>query len=203
MKSLIRAAWAGVLAATIAGCLATGPGESRRHYLLEDSGARAATGARPARAATLLVAPATAAGFYETRDIAYSRAPGTRAYYQFHGWTERPGRRIGELLLARLERSGSFTAVADVTSGIRGTLVLNVRLTEFYHDAAIAPGNARVAVTAELTDIARRVLVARRVFEQTAPAATHDAPGAVQAFNKATAAMLDDIATWVDDVAPR
>jgi len=81
--------------------------------------------------------------------------------------------------------------------------VLSLHLAELYHDAAEAPGRVRVVLAAELLDPARRTLLARRTFEQSAPAATYDAPGAVRAFNHALAAMLDDIAAWLDGAAPR
>lgn len=195
--------WALVaLACALTGCVSSGPREVQRYYVLEDSKASTAK-AEPARASTLLLAPTTASSFYDTQGIAYSRAPGMRAYYQYHSWTEQPGRRIGELLAARLERSGAFRAVASVTSAVRGELVLSTRLAELYHDAASAPGSARVSLTAELTDPARRVLVARHSFSASAPAASYDAPGAVQAFNQALAALLDEVAAWIDDAVPR
>ena len=189
-------------AALVAGCLSGGERSFQRYYVLEDAGAPAAR-AKSARAATLLVAPTAASAFYDTQDIAYSRAAGTRAYYQYHAWTERPGRTIGDLLVARLERGGAFQAVAKATDGVRGALVLSTRLSEFYHDAAVDPGSARVVLTAELVDPARRVLVARRIFTGSATAVTYDAPGAAQAFNRALGGVLGDVAAWVDEAAPR
>jgi ABC-type uncharacterized transport system auxiliary subunit len=49
----------------------------------------------------------------------------------------------------------------------------------------------------------RRVLLARRTFDRSAPAATYDAPGAVPAFNQALTAILDDVSAWVDATVPR
>jgi cholesterol transport system auxiliary component len=186
----------------VAGCLSAGERTSQRYYVLEDAGVPAARATAP-RAATLLVAPTTTSAFYDTQDIAYSRAAGTRAYYQFHFWTERPGRTIGDLLVERLARGGAFQSVTKATGGVQGGLVLDTRLAEFYHDAAADPGSARVVLTAELVDPARRALLARRTFTRSAPAVTYDAPGAVQAFNKALGAVLEDVAAWVDESAPR
>jgi cholesterol transport system auxiliary component len=190
------------VACVLAGCVSSGPREAQRYYVLEDSiiSVEKSGSARPV---TLLLAPAAVSSFYDTQGIAYSRAPGTRAYYQYHSWTEPPGHRIGELLAARLERGGAFRTVASVTSTVRGDLVLSIYLAELYHDAASAPGSARVSLTAELTDPARRTLVARRGFSASAPAATYDAPGAVQAFNRALAALLDEVTAWVDASIPR
>jgi cholesterol transport system auxiliary component len=193
---------AGVLMAALCGCASFGPQEAQRYYVLEAPPAAAKAASTP-RAATLLVAPTTVSGFYETQDIVYSRAPGMRAYYQLHTWTERPGRRLSELLVMRLERAGSFSTVATVVGGVKGQVVLGTHLAEFYHDATTAPGSVKVTVTAELTDPVRRVLLARRTFEQSAPVTTYDAPGAVQAFNIAVTALLDDIAAWVEVSAPR
>jgi len=197
-----RVAVAGALGTALAGCISLGSQEPQRYYVLEAPAAKVAP-ARTARAATLLVTPTTASTFYDFQDIAFSRAPGARAYYQYHSWTDRPGRRVTELLVARLERDGSFKAVAAVISGVRGEYILNTHLTEFYHDAAAAPGSARVVLTAELVDPVRRVLLARRIFEQSAPAPSYDAPGAARAFDQAVSAVLGDVSAWIDGVAPR
>jgi cholesterol transport system auxiliary component len=201
MKTM-RAVIAGILMAALGSCASFGPQEAQHYYVFEAPPAAAKAVVTP-RAVTLLVAPTTVSGFYETQDIVYSRAPGMRAYYQLHAWTERPGRRLSELLVMRLERAGSFGTVATMVGGVKGQMVLGTHLAEFYHDAATAPGNVKVVVTAELMDPVRRVLLARRTFEQSAPVPTYDAPGAVQAFNVAVTALLDDLAAWVEVSAPR
>lgn len=190
------------LGCVLTACISSGPRDVQRFYVLE--GAKGSnTKTDTARKTTLLLAPTTVSNFYDTQGIAYSRASGMRAYYQYHSWTEPPGRRIDALLAARLERSGAFGTVASVTSAVRGELVLSTYLTELYHDAAVDPGSGRVALTAELTDPARRVLVARRSFAASASAASYDAPGAVQALDQALGTVLDELVAWVDETAPR
>jgi cholesterol transport system auxiliary component len=190
------------LACVLTACISSGPRDVQRYYVLEDAKPSSAK-TETERKATLLLAPTTVSGFYDTQGIAYSRAPGMRSYYQYHSWTEPPGRRLDALLASRLERSGAFRTVASVTSAVRGELVLNTYLTELYHDATVDPGSGRVALTAELTDPARRTLVARRSFAASASAASYDAPGAVQALNQALGAVLDELVPWVDETAPR
>ena len=192
---------AAVLCCTLAACVSSGPRQVQRYYVLEDS--RPASAQKSSRDATLLLAPVSASSFYDTQGIAYSRSAGTRAYYQYHSWTEEPGRRIGDLLAARLERSGAFRTVASATSAVRGELVLSAHLTELYHDAASPPGTARISLTAELTDPARRVLVARQSFSASAAAPSYDAPGAVQGFNQALGTLLDDLTAWIERAAAR
>jgi len=60
------------------------------------------------------------------------------------------------------------------------------------------PGISRVTVTAELIERAPRKVLARRTFTREAPAASHDAAGAVAGFNEAAGAVLDDIVAWAD-----
>jgi cholesterol transport system auxiliary component len=172
------------------------------YYVLRDGASPPASPARaPGASLGLLVAPTEVESFYDTVSIAFSRAPGTRGYYQYAFWTERPGQAFARLLAARLEAAGAFSSVALSTSGVDGDLVLNTTLTELYHDAAGVPGMARVRVTAELVDRRSRRLLARRTFDQTAPAASHDAPGAVAGFQQAIAALLDDLSRWVREKA--
>jgi cholesterol transport system auxiliary component len=187
------------LATHLAGCVFSAARVQRYHVLEASSTSPAA--AKASCACTLIVAPTTASSFYETQEIAYSRAAGMRAYYQFNNWTERPSRKIGALLLSRLERSGSFRTVPAATSGVRGALLLSTHVLEIYHDAIERPGSARITLTAELTDPARETLVARRTFSRWALAASYDAAGAVQGFNEAVGAILDDVVAWVNAAA--
>jgi cholesterol transport system auxiliary component len=201
MRTTMRIVIASATAA-LAGCLSFGQQETQRYYVLEPAPAKAKA-VSPPRPSTLLITPTTASGFYETPEIVYSRAPGERAYYQLSTWTERPGRRITELLAMRLERDGLFKTVATAASGVQGDVVLNTHLAEFFHDSATPPGTVKVTIAAALIDPARRTVLARRTFDQSAAAATYDATGAVQAFNQAIAAILDDISEWIDASAPR
>lgn len=189
MSPLARVFTVAVLLASLAGCVSFGTSEPRRYFVLEPQSAAPAAG-KPPGAGTLRLGTASASGFYDTESMVYSRAAGTRGYYQFQSWTERPGRRIGELLAQRLDRSPAQPG-----------LVLNIHLLEFYHDAVTPPGTARVSLAAELVDPARRTLVGRKVFSSSAPAPTYDAPGAVHAGNLAIATILDEVESWARQLA--
>ena len=189
--------------ALLTGCVSAPDVPSREYYVLEDPVQPGVAKAGTGSARVLLVQPAVASPFYDTQSLAFSRAPGQRAYYQFAAWTERPARRVSELLTRRLEARGSFRSVASTTAGVKGDLVLNLRLDEFYHDVSAAPGSARVEVTAELVDATGRAVLARRRFTQSAPVASENARAAVVAFNQATAALLDEVAAWIEGSAAR
>ena len=167
----------------LGGCFPSGTREAARYFILDPGGGRQA-------AVAVRVTPTTAESFYDTQDIVYSRAPGTRAYYQFSHWTERPQRAVFEALAARFP------------AGAAGP-ILDTRLREIYHDAAERPGTARIALTAELLDASSRRTIARRTFERAAPAASYDAPGAVSAMRLALGALLDDVVAWVEEERAR
>jgi len=173
-----------LLAASLAACSAPGPREADRYYVL-DAGAAPVVAQRSGPA--LVVAPTTAASFYDTQDIAFSRAPGTRGYYQFNHWTERPQRSIHRQLAMRLEGTGA-----------KGALRLHTQLEEIYHDATEQPGTAHITIRAELVNANNGTVLARRTFTRSSPASSYDAPGAVRGFNEALAALLGEIGAWVD-----
>lgn len=171
-------------AALVVGCTPLGPREADRYFVLDAAAAPGAS-AQAASARAVRATPTTTAGFYDTQSIVYSRAPGTRAYYQFNHWTERPQRAIHAQLASRLEADGR-----------REALALDTDLEEIYHDAAQAPGSVHIAITAQLVDPATRTIVARRRFSRSAPAASYDASGAVRGAREALGAILDDIVAW-------
>ncbi|MGH8633173.1 MAG: ABC-type transport auxiliary lipoprotein family protein [Burkholderiales bacterium] len=175
----------------------------REYYVLDELAPAGAANPGAAAGRVLLVNPSSASPFYDTQSLVFSRAPGQRAYYQFAGWTERPGRTLSELLARRLEAGGGFRAVAATTAGVKGEVVLHIRLEEFYHDVTGNPGSVRIEVTAVLVDPAERELIARRRFVQSAPAAGENAQAAVAAFSRATTVLLDEMSSWIERAAAK
>lgn len=195
MKSYLIA---GMLALSLGGCFSlTGNNKASEitTYVLEDGGN--ATPATTINPRTLLVLDTATNAFYNTDSIAFSRAPGTLGLYQYARWADRPGKRLGELLLTRLEADHIFATVASSGSGIKGNWVLDTSLLAFYHQASTAPGSAHVELRAEVTDLRTRTLIARKLFIQNVPAPTYNAAGAVTAFNIATGKLLDDVGAWL------
>jgi cholesterol transport system auxiliary component len=188
----------------LAGCIPTPANlPAQQYYVLNDlakSGA-AQRATQPGRA--LLINPTATSPFYDTQSLVFSRAAGQRSYYQFAGWTERPGRRFSELLMRRLEARGAFGPVASTTAGVKGDLLLNTRLEELYQDTSASPGRVQVEVTAELIDYAERTMIARRRFSQSVATGGDNAAAAVNAFNQAVTALLDEVVAWAEAAAAR
>ncbi len=189
-----------VLILALGGCVSLNPHADSPgvvYYVLDDTGP-AASLAQTARAdiPTLQVLNTTAAAFYNSDRLVFSRSPGTRGQYQFARWTERPGKRFAELLRARLDRLGAYR-LTSAGGYARSDLMLDTRLVEFYHDATREPGQVRLELRAELVDLKQRTLLGRRVFEQHVPLTTYDAAGAAQASSLAVSRVLDDLDAWL------
>jgi cholesterol transport system auxiliary component len=145
---------------------------------------------------TLLVLDTATSGFYNTDHLIFGRSAETRGQYQFARWTERPGKRFADLMRARLDRVGAYH-VATPGGYVRGDLLLDTELMEFYHDASSEPGRMRLVLRADLVDLKQRTLLGRRVFEQQVALTTFDAAGAAQAANLATSQVLDALTAWL------
>jgi cholesterol transport system auxiliary component len=199
MKALL------LVATLLAGCAGSGPHEPFRYFVLEAAAAAPAAAASAAARpidATLIVLPTVAASFYATQEMAYSKAEGVRAYYQFSSWTEPPETAVTRALLDRIDAAHLFRTVAVAGGGMRGTLVLSTQLLEIYHDASSNPGTAKIVVAAELRDTSKHALLARRTFAVAAAAASFDASGAVQGFRVGLGRLGDEITAWLAAVAP-
>lgn len=167
-----------------------------RAAALEDSGPLPGKPRAESGAPTLLVLDTTTGSFYDTDQLIFSRSPGTRGQYQFARWTERPGKRFADLMRARLDHQGNWH-VSAAGGYVRGDMLLDTELVEFYHDATSDPGQVRLQLRAELVDLKQRKLLGRRVFEQQVPLTTYDAAGAAQAASQAVGRALDDLTAWL------
>jgi ABC-type uncharacterized transport system auxiliary subunit len=160
-----------------------------------------ATDGRPRIDRVLLLTTGPAQALYDSDRIVFTRDGAARAYYQYSNWSERPARRILSLAESRLARGGGFRSVAQTLAGVRGELVLSLRLDELVHEDGAADGTVHAGVTAELVDWRTRTLVARRSFSQRAPVARRDARGAAAAASVAVTALLDELTLWVETAA--
>jgi cholesterol transport system auxiliary component len=184
----------------LSGCVNLGPRTGTPtvvYYVLNDAAPAAgeAVSVR-ADAPTLLVLDTATGSFYDTDQLIFSRRAGTRGQYQLARWTERPGKRFSNLMRARLDRQGAWH-VSAAGGYVRGDVLLDTELVEFYHDAVSQPGMVRLVLRAELVDLKQRTLLGRRVFEQQVALTTYDAAGAAQASSQAVSRALDELTAWL------
>lgn len=199
---MTRTVWLLLVPLVLSGCFNLGNlGVQRKtptitHYVLNDT-APIITPAPPrADAPTLLVLDTSTAGFYDTDKLVFSRSPGTRGHYQLARWTERPGKRFANLMRARLDRQSTWR-VSAAGGYVRGDVLLDTEIVEFYHDAASTPGQLRLELRAELVDLKKRTILGRRIFEQTVSLASYDAAGASKAADVAVTRTLDELSAWL------
>jgi cholesterol transport system auxiliary component len=187
------------LASLLAGCINVGnrtPTPAVVYYVLKDPAPPASITPVRAGAPTLLVLDTATGGFYDTDQLIFSRSAGTRGQYQLARWTERPGKRFAELMRVRLDRQGAWH-VSAAGGYVRGDMLLDTELIEFYHDAVSQPVHVRLVLRAELVDLKQRKLVGRRVFEQQVALSSYDAAGAAQASSQAVSQALDELTAWL------
>jgi len=166
------------------------------YYVLNDPSPPATATPVRADAPTLLVLDTTTGSFYDTDQLIFSRSAGTRGQYQLARWTERPGKRFADLMRVRLDRQGAWH-VSAAGGYVRGDVLLDTELVEFYHDAASEPGRVRLVLRAELVELKQRKLLGRRVFEQQVALTRYDAAGAAQASSQAVSLALDELTAWL------
>ncbi|MGE5162044.1 MAG: ABC-type transport auxiliary lipoprotein family protein [Betaproteobacteria bacterium] len=192
----------GCSALLLAGCISVDIGSSdsnvRAQYRLHDLAPAPGRADRPVTRSLVVVA-LPSPGIGDTFSMAYSRAPQQRALYQNASWADRPSNRTVQLLVRRIDARASFASVAELGSGVRGDLLLNVTIDELLHDTVAARG--RLELTAELVDRATRTLVARRRFSAEAPVAQEDARATVEALSRALTSVLDDLVPWLEAAA--
>lgn len=200
MKSWIRSAWVLIATTWLSACVSVGIGNEvpvHAHYLLRDNPASMPRLAMPLVEA-LLIQPLPADAMADTVSMAYSRRPNEFAYYQFATWTERPVRQLPRLLQRRLEARGLAGAVGVIGEPLRADWMLAIGIDTLHHDVATPPGQARLALTAEVFDRRTRTRLARRTFAASVPTPTADAPSAARAMSGAVTQVFDDLVPWLE-----
>jgi cholesterol transport system auxiliary component len=171
------------------------------YFVLEDAG-RTKPAATPSPKTLVLVDTLTGT-FYDNDGMAFSNKTGTRGYYQYARWTERPGKRFSDLLIARLEQEKPFATIAQTGTNVHGDWLLTTDIVELYHDAVKQPGTVKMLLRAEVADLESRTLVSRKLFTQIIPASSYEAEGAYQAFNQAVTATLNELTDWLKTLSPK
>ncbi|MGA7181679.1 MAG: ABC-type transport auxiliary lipoprotein family protein [Thiobacillaceae bacterium] len=193
-----RAGSALIMALALSGCINLGLGNKEApavtNYVLEDLGR--AEVVHTSKPLTLVVLDTQVTSFYDTDSMAYSDGAGTRSYYQYARWTERPGKRMTDLLTLRLDKEDLFkAAVGDGL--VKGDWLLETELLEFYHDASPAPGKARITLRADVVDLTSHTLIGRKLFSASEDLASFDAAGAHQGFNRASTRLINELMDWL------
>jgi cholesterol transport system auxiliary component len=144
----------------------------------------------------LLVSSPKAWPGYDTARIAYVKEPLRLDYYANNEWADHPSRMLEPLLVNALEATGRFAAVVSTTNGVSGDLRLDIEIIHLHQTFLTQPSQGRVAVRAQLVDVARDRILGTRTFEAAVPAPSDDPYGGIKAINQAVDQILGEITSF-------
>ena len=158
-------------------------------------------GTLPVAAPTLIVNPPHAASGFDSPHIIYVRDPHKLEYFAHSEWVDTPARMLAPLIVAAVERGGSFRAVVLMPNAAAGDLRLDTEIMRLQHDFGSRPSAVRFTLRAYLMDNLTRRVLAWREFDETVTAASDDPYGGVVAANRAVQAVLEQLASFCAEAA--
>ena len=206
---LLRGVFSGVVLASLCACgsLRVPTTVSTAFYALDSAplpaaavagkvSAPAAGGAttQPAARPTLLVNPPHAAAGFDSPRIVYLRETHRLDYFANSQWVEPPARMLGPLLVAAIEKTGTFAAVVLVPGAADGALRLDSEIIRLQHDFQTLPSRVRFSLRVTLVDDKTRQVLSLQEFEAIEPSTSEDAYGGVLAANRAVQQVVQQVA---------
>ena len=194
---LVHAACA-LLMMTGTGCPSLRSGSEAVHtYQLSLDGshneARPSVGNGP----VLLVSTPQADPGFETPRMVYVKRPYELEYFAANQWADTPARMFTPLLVQALSQSGAWRDVVLLPSSVTGDLRLDSYGFAVQQEFLQRPSRVRVTSRAQLVDLKQSIIVGMQTFEAIELAPSENAYGGVLAANRAVAALLDQMASWL------
>ncbi len=145
----------------------------------------------------LLVNPPQSEPGFDTPRMVYLTRRYELEYYAKNQWAETPARMFAPLLVQALSRNGAWRAVIPLPSSVRGDYRLDSHGLSVQQEFLQRPSRVRLMVRTQLVDLKESRIMSTRTFEAVEDAPTEDAYGGVLAANRAVAAILDQVASWL------
>jgi cholesterol transport system auxiliary component len=188
-----------LLVMTVAGCLSprTDSTEVHTYQLSLDGWSSEARSGKP-DGPVLLVSPPQAEPGFETQRMVYVKRPYELEYYAVNQWADTPVRMFAPLMVQALNRQhDALRAVIPLPSSIRGDYRLDTHGFLLQQEFLQQPSRVRVMARAQLVDLKESTILSTRAFEVVVNAASENPYGGVQAANRAIAALLDQMGSWL------
>lgn len=163
-------------------------------YLLEYVPAAIPPGA--ADLPVMVITTPRAHGAYDTARIAYMQQQFGLRYYMRSRWADSPSRMLAPLLAEAVNATGQFQAVHGSPGMLSAGLRLDTELLRFHQDFTEQPNRMHITLRAQLVDLADQRVIASRLFDIRETATSEDTYGGVQAANRATAQLLEQLARF-------
>lgn len=157
--------------------------------------------AKPVIPAVLFVPEVGAPAWLSGQGIVYRlnyENPARTQTYALSRWAASPPALLTQRLRDRFAAaSNGVTTRAD---GVRADYLLRIELEDF-SQAFDAPGSSHVVLRARATlvSVARRTLVAQRIFALERAASSPDAAGAVGALGAASNELVESLLAWTEE----
>lgn len=200
MKSWMVLAALAMLALTAAGCLSPRTDSSEIHtYQLSFDGRPSETRPGEIDGPVLFVSQPQAEPGFETQRMVYVKRPYELEYFAANQWADTPARMFTPLMVQVLNQGAVWRAVIPLPSSIRGDYRLDTYGFLLQHEFLQQPSRVRVTMRAQLVDLKEATILGTRAFEVVENATSENPYGGVQAANRAVAALLDQIASWLGE----
>jgi len=155
---------------------------------------------------TLAVSLPQARAGYDTARMVYLKRPHELSYYAVNQWADTPARMLHPLLVQALERTGSFKAVVQMPSIVRGDYRLDIEGLALGQEFFDQPSRVRMSLRIQIVELKSLGVVGTGEFEALEEAPSNDAYGGVIAANRAVGRVLNEVANWANsrmgEVAP-
>jgi len=192
-----RALLLGAAALAVAGCSdIIGPPEASQFYKLEPVLPGASGGSRVGWSLAVMQPDANDA--LDSNRIAISRSSQTLDYFAAAVWPDRLTQLVQTSLVDAFEKSGRIDQVSPDTAGLHASVMLQTQIVNFEarYDQPDAAPTAVVKIEAKLVTNRNREIVAHLTASQEAQANANSIPAAVDALDRAFAAVLGQIVGW-------
>ena len=124
-------------------------------------------------------------------------------YFARSEWIDTPARMLAPLIVAAIQSSSAFRAVAPTSSAARGEFRLDTEILRLQHDFGASPSRVRFTLRAYLIETDSNRVVAWRDLDATAVAASEDPLGGVAAANRAVQEVLEALAGFCAEAVAR
>jgi cholesterol transport system auxiliary component len=129
--------------------------------------------------------------------MVYVKRPYELEYFAANQWADTPARMFTPLLVQALSQSGAWRDVVLLPSSVTGDLRLDSYGFAVQQEFLQRPSRVRVTSRAQLVDLKQSIIVGMQTFEAIELAPSENAYGGVLAANRAVAALLDQMASWL------
>lgn len=148
-------------------------------------------------AATLLVFPPQARPLYDTTQMAYMTQAHQVGYFSRNEWGETPSQMLLPLLARALDRTHCFAAVATPPYPYAYRYALRTEILALMQDFTSQPATLQLSLRVQLSDDAANRVIASREMTASEPLQDRTPEAGVQAANKATAKVLQEVVKLV------